>query len=242
MCADVKNFYLNTILDHPEYMKLALSLIPQEIIDKYGMVEKTKNGQVYIQINKGMYGPPQARRLTNYLLIKCLAPHGCRPVRHTHGLWKHDTRPVTFTLVLNNFGIKYVGKKHVYHLLQALKQEYEVTEDWTGALYYGIALDCNYKEGTVDLSMSGYTDAALHKFQHKPPTRPEHAPYPARTKQYGAKVQLTPKHDTSATLSADGRKRIHRGCRIVNLLRPSRRPHHVGSDKCPRLPTSHINR
>jgi hypothetical protein len=52
MCADVKNFYLNTILDRLEYMKLALSIIPQEIIEKYKLLEKEKNGYVYIQINK----------------------------------------------------------------------------------------------------------------------------------------------------------------------------------------------
>jgi hypothetical protein len=34
MCADVKKIYLNTLLDHPEYMQLALTIIPQEIIDK----------------------------------------------------------------------------------------------------------------------------------------------------------------------------------------------------------------
>jgi hypothetical protein len=179
MCADIKNFYLNTILDRPEYMKLTLSLIPQEIIDTYRMAEKVKNGQVYIQINKCMYGLTQAGRLANDLLVRCLAPDGYRPVLHTHGLWKHDTRPVIFTLVVNDFGIKYVGKEHVDHLLQALKQEYEVTEDWTGALYCGITLDWNCKEGTLDLSIPGYVDASLHKFQHKSPTRPEHAPYPS---------------------------------------------------------------
>jgi hypothetical protein len=210
MCADVKHFYLNTILDRPEYMKLALSLIPHEIIDMYGLAEKANNGQVYIQINKGMYGLPQAGKLANDLLVKRLAPHGYRPIRHTHGIWKHNTRPVTFILVVSNFGIKYVGKEHVGHLLQALKQEFEVTEDWTGALYCGITLEWNYKEGTLDLSMPGYVDAALHKFQHKPPTQPEHAPYTARQKQYGAKFQLTPEQDTSTVLSADGRKRTQR--------------------------------
>jgi hypothetical protein len=155
-----------------------------------------------------MYGLPQAGRLANDLLVKCLAPNGYRPVRHTHGLWKHNTRTVTFTLVIDDFGIKYVGKEHVDHLLQALKQEYEVTEDWSGELYCGITLYWDYKDGTVDLSMPGYVDAALHKFQQKPPTRSEHAPYPARAKLYGAKVQITPEQDTSAALSVDGRKRI----------------------------------
>jgi hypothetical protein len=55
--------------------------------------------------------------------------------------------------------------------------------------------------------MPGYIEASLHKFQHKPPARPEHAPYPARVKQYGSKVQLTPEHDTSAALSPTGKKR-----------------------------------
>jgi hypothetical protein len=33
MCTDVKKFYLNTLLDRPEYMRLALNSIPQEIIN-----------------------------------------------------------------------------------------------------------------------------------------------------------------------------------------------------------------
>jgi hypothetical protein len=132
MCVNVENFYLNTILDRPEYVKLALRIIPQEIIDKYKLSEKENNGYVYIQINKGMYGLPQAGRLVNDLMMKRLAPHGYHPVRHMHGMWKHDTHPVTFTLVADDFGIKYVGKEHADHLLNALKQDYEVTEDWTG--------------------------------------------------------------------------------------------------------------
>jgi hypothetical protein len=86
MCADVKKLYLNTPLDRPEYMRLPLSLIPQEIIDQYQLEEKAKNGQVYIRINKGMYGLPQADRLANDLLVKRLKPHGYYPVEHTDDL------------------------------------------------------------------------------------------------------------------------------------------------------------
>jgi hypothetical protein len=42
MCAAIKNCYLNTLLYHPEYMRLALNIIPQEIIDKYKLVDKKK--------------------------------------------------------------------------------------------------------------------------------------------------------------------------------------------------------
>jgi hypothetical protein len=53
MCADVKKIYLNTPLYRPEYMRLSLSVIPQEIIAKYKLGDKAKNGYVYIRIDKG---------------------------------------------------------------------------------------------------------------------------------------------------------------------------------------------
>jgi hypothetical protein len=42
MCADVKKIYLNTRLDRPKYMQLVLTIIPQEIIDKYKLMGKEK--------------------------------------------------------------------------------------------------------------------------------------------------------------------------------------------------------
>jgi hypothetical protein len=56
---------------------------------------------------------------------------------------KHDWRPISFTLVVNDFGVKYIGKEHVHHLIQTLKQHYELEEDWGGTRYLGIMLDWN---------------------------------------------------------------------------------------------------
>jgi hypothetical protein len=189
-------------------MQLALTIIPQEIIEKYKLMDKEKHGKVYIRIDKGMYGLPQAGRLANNLLVKRLAPHGYRPCEHTHGLWRHNTKPVTFTLVVDDFGIKYTGKENAYHLLNALKENYEVTEDWAGKLYCGISLDCYYENKTAELSMPGYIANALHKFHHKQSERPQHAPYPARTPQYGSKVQLTPEVLNYPTLTPKSKKII----------------------------------
>jgi hypothetical protein len=203
-----KKIYLNTLLERPEYIQLALTIIPQEIIDKYKLMEKERNGKVYIRIDKGMYGLPQEGRLANTLLVTWLTPHGYRPCTHTHGLWQHDTKPITFTLVVDDFGIKYIGKENADHLLNALKEHYEVTEEWAGKLYCGISLDWNYDNRTVDLSMPGYIANALNKLQHKQPERPQHAPYPARTPQYGAIIHLTPTVLDSPSLTPQGRKRI----------------------------------
>ena len=42
------------------------------------------------------------------------------------GLWKHVYFPVSFKLVVDDFGIKYVGKQHKDNLLNELKQEYTI--------------------------------------------------------------------------------------------------------------------
>ena len=68
--ADVKNFYLKTPLDRHEYMHMPIKLIPEEIIQQYKLREKCVNGMVYMQIQKDMYGLPQAGILTNKLLKK----------------------------------------------------------------------------------------------------------------------------------------------------------------------------
>jgi hypothetical protein len=65
---DIKKFYLNTPLGRFEYMVINLSSLPQETIDKYDLIELAQDGKVYIEIQKGMYGLPQAGILANELL------------------------------------------------------------------------------------------------------------------------------------------------------------------------------
>jgi hypothetical protein len=111
LVVDIKNFYLNTPLERYKYMVIMMASLPQEVIDKYGLDDLAVEGKVYIEIQKGMYGLPQAGILANELLQQSLAQDGYRPTRHTHGLWTHDTRPITFSLLVDNFGIKYVGQE-----------------------------------------------------------------------------------------------------------------------------------
>ena len=46
-----------------------------------------------------------------------------------------------FTLVVDDFGIKYVGQNNVEHLLTALRQDYQIEVDETGSLYCGLKLE-----------------------------------------------------------------------------------------------------
>ena len=54
-------------------------------------------------------------------MIKELAVKGFESTNPTPGLWKQKTRPVTFALVVYNFGIKYTHREDVEMLLNTLK-------------------------------------------------------------------------------------------------------------------------
>ena len=116
-------------------------------------------------------------------------------------------RPVTFTLVVDDFGVKFTGEEHANHLINTLKKDYNVSIDWKGGLYVGIKVEWDYENCTLDTHVPGYTKQALHKYQHPAPKRPQHAPAKAAPIQYGAKVQTT-SHDTSPTISPERIKHI----------------------------------
>ena len=108
-------------------MRLPIAIIPQEIISEYNLLPLVKNGFVYILIQKGMYGLPQAGKLANDELIKHLAPFGCQPTTHTPGLWTHQTHNIYFVLTVDDFGIKYTKMRDANHLLNALRTKYELS-------------------------------------------------------------------------------------------------------------------
>jgi hypothetical protein len=119
MMMDIKNYYLGTPLPMFEYTKMPLSRFPEDIIQKYNLKALADDGWVYIEIRKVMYGLNQVGLLANQLLQTCLAPFGYFPARQTPGLWLHKTRPISFTLVVDDFTVKYVGKQHAEHLRNA---------------------------------------------------------------------------------------------------------------------------
>jgi hypothetical protein len=141
---DINNFYLNTPLGRLEYMVINLSSLPQETIDKYDLIKLAQERKVYIEIQKGMYGLPQAGILANELLQRNLAKDGNRPTQHTHGLWTQDTRPISFSLVVDDFGVKYVGREHAEHLMECIKKNYNISSDWKGSAYCGLTLEWDY--------------------------------------------------------------------------------------------------
>ena len=102
---DIKNFYLNTPMARYEYMRLKLADMSADVIEHYKLLDvATPDGYVYCEIRKGMYGLPHAGIIAQELLAKRLKEHGYSQSETTPGLWKHEWRPIIFSLVVDDFG------------------------------------------------------------------------------------------------------------------------------------------
>jgi hypothetical protein len=120
---------------------------------------------------------------------------------HTPSLWKHVSRPIWFNLCVDNFGIKYIGDKHLKHLFAAVWMEtYKVVKDWKGDLYCGISLTWNYNKQYVDIAMPAYIAKQLLWYEHPHPTKPQHCPYNPNPIKYGQDNQATDPINTSFKL------------------------------------------
>jgi hypothetical protein len=124
------------------------------------------------------------------------------------GLWRHKWRPIEFSLIVDDFGVEYVGIVHFNYLLEILKRYHGVQYNMAGDKLAGIAIKWDYPGCRCRISMPGYIDNLLLKFKHPQPVKPRLSPHACMLIAYGAKTQLMPQHDTSELLSVDRKRRI----------------------------------
>ena len=84
-------------------MRIPVVLIPQEFMDEYKLQDKTHN-----------------RHMATCGYFECI---------YTPGLWIHIWLTVTFTLVVDDFGIKFIGVEQLKHLIESLKKS--TKQSWT---------------------------------------------------------------------------------------------------------------
>ena len=149
-----------------------------------------------------MPGLKQASRIANNQHKAHIAHFGFAPVPITPALWKHTTKSIILSLVVDDFGVKYIGEENANHHIQALQKLYTVSIDWTGSLFCGLTIDWDYSARTCDISMPKYLQSALLKFQHPAPKHPQHAPHSWAKPTYGAHVQYAQDDDSYPLLTA----------------------------------------
>ena len=206
---DIKDYFLQSPLKTPEYLRIPYKWIPEEIRQQYNTDNIVDNdGYIYVEICKGMYGLKQAARLAYDQIFKVIQHFGYTPLKNNPSLWKHETWKTTFALCVDDFGVKITNIHDADHLIHALKTKYEISVDWSGSSYLGISLDWNYTQGYVDISMTAYIPKMIKKFNHPPPKKKVDNPHPVQPIKYGQNTNSHIISDTSPPLNKDLTKQV----------------------------------
>ncbi len=143
-------------------MRLKITDIPDKIIQEYNLLKLVSpDGYVYCEIRKGMCGLPQAGLIVQELLQERLAKNGYHQSKIIPGLWTHETWPITFTLVVDDFAIKYVRQEDANHLINAIKTYYICTVNEEATKYIGLTLEWDYKHQKAHIHMPDYLRKAM---------------------------------------------------------------------------------
>jgi len=143
-----------------------------------------------------------------------LAESGYKKADILEGFFYHETRDISFTLVVDDFLIKYKDKADLEHLEAALGKYYTLKVDTDCKQYVGIHLRWDYERRTVRLSMDGYIEQALKELEHSLPSKAYHAPSRYTAPRYGEKIQYAKVDETKPL----GKKQIHFIQRAVGKL------------------------
>ena len=203
MCiGDNSNMYLESTLSEAEYVRFRAKLIPPKIIQYYGLENKISGGHIYAWVKKAWYRLKQAGRIAHDDLVDHLSKAGYHKCR-TEGMFKHREQKIAFTLVVDNFTIKYEDKQDaILHLITHLQKKYTFKVDWEAKQYIRINLQWDYKRHTVDLSMDGYVEQALTELKHNRPKRKQYSPSKMEQPDYGQKIQYV-KDDNTEPLTEE---------------------------------------
>ena len=140
------------------------------------------------------------------------------------GFWKHYWRPICFSLCVENFGVKYVDMQHAEHLMNALKEDYTISQDWAGTRYIGLTIDWDNEKKEVHISMPGYIKDALTRFKHARPRTPQDQPQPHAPPNYGATRQYDEQQDASTLRAKAGQKFVQVVCgRLLDYVQSTAR-------------------
>ena len=196
-------------------MQIPLHIIPDTIVDHYDLHNISHNSKVYIKIINGMYGLPQGEMMAYLDLSQHLTKYGVSASKITPGLWTHQSRPISFSLVVDDFGIKYTNVADAHYLLNAFQTKYKITTDWSGSKYYGLSLNWNYNKHEVTISLPNYIPIILKSMNFIPTSKPYHSPSKYKPQSFTSHPQITEPPDTSKILNETQTKYIQKAVGIL---------------------------
>ena len=126
--------------------------------------------------------------------------HGYHQSKCTPGFWTHAFCPTQFSLVVNDFGIKYVGNDKTEQLIKVLEEHYTLTRDWSGEKYVGLTMNLDHVKREVCLTMTGYVAKLLYCFQHNHTPKMQQKNHPYVPTNYWDKTKYATPLDDSKPL------------------------------------------
>ena len=205
---NLKDFNIDTPIPDLEYVRIKITDKPEEFIEEYNLAGRDHDGWIYFRICQGWYGLPQAGILANNLLHTRLVAEGYYKAASTTGLWCHKWQPIHFCLLVDDFGVEYVGINRFNRLLDLLNKFHGVQCNMARDKFVGINIKWNYVCCRCHISMQGYIKNLLIKFKHPLPSKPRCLPYKGLPIAYRAKAHLTPEADTSELLHNNRKHRV----------------------------------
>ena len=163
-------------LEQPEWINIPIKNIPLSLLEEHNLIQFISDEHILCRVDGTMYGHPVAGRLANADLVKHLAVHGYVQDANVPCMFAHVTAPISFSLVVDDFGIKYVHDSDLATLCSALREKYQIRVELTGSKYIGVRLDWDYTSNTLVTSMPNYVSAGIARFCRDGPPKPAKTP------------------------------------------------------------------
>jgi hypothetical protein len=153
-----------------------------------------------------MYGLKDAGKLSNLRLVSLLSESGFFETS-TPCLFRHVSRPISFVLVVDDFGIKYHNRHDYDYLISCLSRLYHVKSHPIASKFLGFSITHNRSQRTLSLAYPGYVDALLHRLR---PNGVKSAASPAiyHPPVYGSSAPQHATTDTSPPATAAHKKEL----------------------------------
>jgi hypothetical protein len=165
---DIVDYYLGAILLSPESVRIDVSPISLLTLTKLGLLPFLHHAHgkpfLFCDVLKTVPGLPQSGLLSQLRLVSLLTQHGFSETT-TPMLFRHHTHSTAFTLVVDDFLVRYSHPSELDHLVSCLATLYElkVHRDLPRYTYLGYTLDYSptSPSSCMTLSMLNYIPSML---------------------------------------------------------------------------------
>ena len=207
---DVKMMHLESLLKDPQHMRFKLSQIPDDFQRQCNLHALADGqGHVHAQIDGALCGLAEAGRIANQDMADHLAKFGHHECKFTPGLFTHESRPIQFTLIADDFAVKWVNRSDFDHPLHSLETKHTMTCDVDEKQCVGMHLQWNCDTREVVCSMDQHIQDALSELEVTKPKQHFKGPSKSPSVNHGAKIQCI-EDDTSEPLTPEQTEFIQR--------------------------------